>query len=51
MLDGSRPNAPFGLNWSCYDGREKACGKRRTCINMIEAFEQNSLIDPIPHEI
>ncbi|MCG9969921.1 7-cyano-7-deazaguanine synthase QueC [Pelotomaculum terephthalicicum JT] len=48
---GHKLNTPFELTWSCYNGREKACGKCPTCINRIEAFKQNNLTDPIPYEI
>jgi 7-cyano-7-deazaguanine synthase len=48
---GYRIDVPFGFTWSCYNGREKACGKCPTCVSRIEAFNANLAIDPIPYEV
>ncbi len=48
---GSLLKVPYELTWSCYNGRDLACGKCGTCIDRIEAFKQNKLIDPIEYEI
>ena len=47
---GLKLEVPFGLTWSCYNGREKACGKCPTCIERLEAFEMNGKKDPIEYE-
>lgn len=42
-------NVPYELTWSCYEGAEKACGTCGTCIDRLEAFKQNNVIDPIEY--
>lgn len=42
--------APLHLTWSCYEGREKACGRCSTCIDRLEAFKFWSLTDPVAYE-
>lgn len=42
--------APFQLTTSCYHGREKACGCCGTCLDRIQAFRTNGVIDPIEYE-
>lgn len=41
---------PFELTWSCYEGKEKACGVCGTCRDRRKAFRENGLIDPIEYE-
>lgn len=41
---------PYELTWSCYQGREKQCGKCGTCIDRKRAFEENGVKDPVPYE-
>lgn len=43
-------NVPYQLTWSCYNGKEKACGKCGTCIDRKAAFEANNTTDPIEYE-
>lgn len=40
----------YDKTWSCYNGREKACGVCGTCAERLAAFEENNLIDPLPYE-
>ena len=47
---GLRLLVPYQMTWSCYNGREKACGKCGTCIERIEAFKKNLVEDPIEYE-
>ena len=42
--------APFSLTWSCYEGREKACGTCATCRDRLRAFRENGITDPIEYE-
>jgi len=46
---GTELGVDYGLTWSCYVGDEKACGKCGTCIERLEAFKENGLIDPIEY--
>ena len=41
---------PYELTWSCYHGRECACGRCGTCLDRISAFRGNHTIDPIAYE-
>ncbi|KKL84234.1 hypothetical protein LCGC14_1966770 [marine sediment metagenome] len=38
---------PFGRTWSCYAGGEKQCGECPTCVERIDAFANNHVIDPV----
>jgi 7-cyano-7-deazaguanine synthase len=48
---GKEIGVPFELTWSCYEGRDKACGTCGTCRDRIRAFRENGLADPIEYEI
>ena len=50
VAEGLRLKVPFELTWSCYEGREKACGVCGTCRDRIKAFEANGIEDPIEYE-
>lgn len=47
---GKEIGVPFQLTWSCYEGREKACGLCGTCRDRLRAFRENGLEDPIEYE-
>lgn len=42
---------PYGLTWSCYNGGEAACGVCPTCLDRLEAFEANRVVDPIIYRV
>lgn len=44
---GIKLNAPYNLTWSCYEGKEKQCGKCGTCIDRKQAFSANGIQDPV----
>ena len=48
---GKELGVPFGLTWSCYEGREKHCGKCPTCVERLEAFSASHCKDPVEYEI
>lgn len=51
VLLGNSAKAPFALTYSCYNGREKHCGKCATCLDRKEAFAQTGWItDPTEYE-
>ncbi len=43
--------APFELTWSCYEGRNRACGTCPTCVGRIQAFARVGVKDPVKYEI
>ena len=43
--------APLELTWSCYEGRNQACGVCATCVGRIQAFARVGEKDPISYEI
>jgi 7-cyano-7-deazaguanine synthase len=40
----------YNQTWTCYNGREKACGKCGACQERLEAFSENGLLDPLEYE-
>lgn len=44
-------NVPYNLTWSCYEGKEKQCGKCGTCIDRKKAFKLNGVEDPVEYEV
>lgn len=50
VAEGLKIGVPYNLTWSCYHGREKACGKCGTCLDRLAAFEANGVTDPIKYE-
>lgn len=47
---GCEMEVPYQYTWSCYNGREKACGECPTCSDRIKAFKDNNMVDPIEYE-
>ena len=48
---GSKLNVPFEHTWSCYNGRDKACGQCESCQLRLQGFQQAHIPDPLPYEI
>ena len=40
----------YNLTWTCYNGREKACGKCGACQERLQAFSENGSSDPLAYE-
>lgn len=40
----------YSLTWTCYAGREKACGKCGACRERLEAFQKVGMKDPLEYE-
>lgn len=47
---GLEMGVPYQLTWTCYEGKELACGKCGSCVERIEAFVTNKVVDPIQYE-
>lgn len=39
----------YGQTWSCYEGKELACGRCPTCAERLQAFINLGLTDPLPY--
>lgn len=50
LAAGLKMNLDYGKTWTCYNGREKACGKCGSCIERLEAFALQQATDPLAYE-
>ncbi|RZM76389.1 7-cyano-7-deazaguanine synthase QueC [Pseudoalteromonas rubra] len=50
LTDGLKMGLDYSKTWTCYNGREKACGKCGACQERLEAFSLNQASDPLPYE-
>ncbi|MCC2616804.1 7-cyano-7-deazaguanine synthase QueC [Aestuariibacter halophilus] len=50
LADGLAMGLDYGKTWTCYNGREKACGKCGACQERLEAFALNNASDPLDYE-
>lgn len=50
LADGLAMGLDYAKTWTCYNGREKACGKCGSCQERLEAFNLNRAIDPLLYE-
>jgi len=47
---GKYLDVDYSLTWTCYKGKELACGKCGSCVERLEAFEKAGIEDPIKYE-
>jgi len=47
---GLRLGLDYAKTWTCYNGRELACGKCGSCVERLEAFALNHEQDPLAYE-
>lgn len=50
LQQGLAMNLDYGETWTCYNGRQKACGVCGSCQERLEAFEHNNAVDPLDYE-
>jgi 7-cyano-7-deazaguanine synthase len=50
LTDGLEMGLDYSQTWTCYNGREKACGKCGACEERLEAFKDNGAVDPLEYE-
>jgi len=50
LADGLKMGLDYGKTWTCYNGRDQACGKCGSCTERLEAFATNNATDPLPYE-
>ncbi len=48
---GKELKAPLRLTWSCYEGRDRACGKCDSCLLRLKGFKEAGYQDEIPYEV
>lgn len=47
---GLAMNLDYANTWTCYNGREKSCGKCGACNERLEAFAEQGKTDPLAYE-
>lgn len=47
---GLELQAPLHLTWSCYRGKEKACGRCDSCLLRLKGFKEAGYKDPLEYE-
>lgn len=50
LTDGLNMGLDYSDTWTCYNGREKACGNCGACQERLEAFAKNNATDPLAYE-
>lgn len=50
LRTGLELGVDYGRTWSCYEGKELACGHCPTCAERLQAFAELGLEDPLPYQ-
>ena len=50
LQEGLTMKLDYSQTWTCYNGRDKACGKCGSCIERLEAFAACHTTDPLQYE-
>lgn len=50
LTDGLAMDLDYSNTWTCYNGRDKACGKCGACQERLAAFAANGIDDPVAYE-
>ncbi|ROU01380.1 7-cyano-7-deazaguanine synthase QueC [Marinobacter sp. R17] len=51
LAEGLGMNLDYSQTWTCYNGRDAACGRCGSCVERLEAFAAHGLRDPLPYEV
>lgn len=50
LREGLAMGLDYSQTWTCYNGREQACGRCGSCVERLEAFAANGQTDPLCYE-
>ena len=50
LAEGLRLGLDYSQTWTCYNGREQACGRCGSCVERLEAFAANGVTDPLEYD-
>jgi 7-cyano-7-deazaguanine synthase len=50
LAEGLKLGLDYSQTWTCYNGRDKACGRFGSCVERLEAFAAHGLEDPLAYE-
>jgi len=50
LAEGLKLGLDYSQTWTCYNGREKACGRCGSCVERLEAFAAQGIEDPLEYE-
>ncbi|PAV25042.1 preQ(0) biosynthesis protein QueC [Tamilnaduibacter salinus] len=50
LSEGLAMGLDYSQTWTCYNGREAACGRCGSCVERLEAFAHHGVSDPLPYE-
>jgi len=51
LAKGLAMGLDYAKTWTCYNGRERACGKCGACQERLEAFRDNGKVDSLMYEV
>jgi len=51
LAEGLKLGLDYADTWTCYNGRDRACGRCGSCVERLEAFAANGLRDPLEYEV
>lgn len=44
---GERLKVPWRLTWSCYEGKDRPCGRCNACVQRKKGFDAAGVVDPL----
>ncbi|WP_203299100.1 7-cyano-7-deazaguanine synthase QueC [Marinobacter sediminum] len=50
LAEGLKLGLDYSQTWTCYNGRERACGRCGSCVERLEAFASHGVTDPLLYE-